>query len=42
MNKMTASNLWYSGKLCKALNKQKKGEFEYEYDVKDPGFISFQ
>ena len=25
MNKMTASNIWYSGKLCKAENYQKKG-----------------
>jgi sodium/potassium-transporting ATPase subunit alpha len=30
MNKMTASNIWYSGKLCKAENYQKKGiNFEY-------------
>lgn len=43
MNKMTASNMWYSGKLCKADNKQKKGEYHmYEYDVKDPGFKNFQ
>jgi sodium/potassium-transporting ATPase subunit alpha len=41
MNKMTASNIWYSGKLCKAVNKQKSGpDYQYEYDVKDPGFVS--
>jgi sodium/potassium-transporting ATPase subunit alpha len=29
-NKMTASNIWYSGKLCKADNRQKKGaNFSY-------------
>ena len=34
MNKMTASNIWYSGKLCKAENRQKKGaNFNYEYDI---------
>jgi sodium/potassium-transporting ATPase subunit alpha len=43
MNKMTASNIWYSGKLCKADNKQKRGpNYQYEYDVKDSGFINFQ
>jgi sodium/potassium-transporting ATPase subunit alpha len=39
MNKMTAANLWYSGSLIKADNKEKRGpNFAYEYDVKDPGF----
>lgn len=43
MNKMTASNIWFSGKLCKAQNKQKRGlDFPYEYNVKDPGFRSIQ
>jgi hypothetical protein len=43
MNKMTASNVWYSGKLCKAENRQKKGgNFLYEYDVNDPGFRTLQ
>lgn len=43
MNKMTASNVWYSGKLCKAENRQKKGaNFLYEYDPNDPGFRSLQ
>lgn len=43
MNKMTASNMWFSGKLCKAANKQKHGSnFQYEYNVEDPGFMSFQ
>jgi sodium/potassium-transporting ATPase subunit alpha len=42
-NKMTASNIWFSGKLCKADNMQKKGpDFKYEYDTKDPGFVSLQ
>ena len=42
-NKMTASNLWFSGKMCKADNRQKKGaDFRYQYDIKDPGFISLQ
>jgi sodium/potassium-transporting ATPase subunit alpha len=41
MNKMTASNIWYSGKLCKAENRQKKGlSHHYEYDISDPGFRS--
>ncbi len=26
MNKMTAANLWYSGKMYKATNRQKFGE----------------
>lgn len=43
MNKMTAANIWYSGKLCKADNFQKKGHsFSYDYDVKDPGFKALQ
>jgi len=43
MNKMTASNIWFSGKLCKADNKQKKGvDFKYDYDIKDPGFRCLQ
>lgn len=43
MNKMTASNIWYSGKLCKADNKQKRGDYyQYEYDVNDLGFKNFQ
>jgi len=41
MNKMTAANLWYSGSMKKADNKEKRGpNFAYEYDVKDPGFQS--
>ena len=36
---MTAAHLWYSGQMFKAANKQKYGtDYEYEYDVKDPGF----
>ena len=43
MNKMTAANIWYSGKLCKAENRQKRGpHFIYEYDTNEPGFRSFQ
>ena len=43
MNKMTAANVWYSGKLCKAQNRQKRGpNFIYDYDVNDPGFKSLQ
>lgn len=43
MNKMTASNIWFSGKLCKAENRQKKGvDFPFEYDINDPGFKSLQ
>lgn len=43
MNKMTASNIWYSGKLCTAENRQKKGaNFSYEYDVSEPGFKTLQ
>ena len=43
MNKMTASNTWYSGKLCKAENQQKRGaDYRYEYDPKDPGFKTLQ
>ena len=42
-NKMTASHLWFSGKLCKADNMQKKGpNFPYEYDIHDPGFKCLQ
>jgi len=40
---MTASNIWYSGKLCKAENRQKKGlDYLYEYDINDPGFKVLQ
>lgn len=43
MNKMTASNVWYNGKIRKAENRQKKGrDFKYEYDPKDSGFIALQ
>ena len=43
MNKMTAANVWYSGKLCKAENRQKKGpNFIYDYDVDEPGFKALQ
>ena len=43
MNKMTAANIWYSGKLCKAENRQKKGpNFIYDYDTSDPGFRALQ
>lgn len=43
MNKMTASNIWFSGKLCKAENRQKRGaDYSYEYDIKDRGFKSLQ
>ena len=43
MNKMTAANLWYSGKLFAAENRQKRGpNFIYDYDVNDPGFKSLQ
>ena len=43
MNKMTAAHVWYSGKLCKAQNRQKKGpNFIYDYDVQDAGFKSLQ
>jgi len=43
MNKMTAANVWYSGKLCKAENRQKKGpNFIYDYETSDPGFRAFQ
>lgn len=39
MNKMTAAHLWYSGEMFKAANKEKCGsDYQYEYDVKDPGF----
>lgn len=42
-NKMTASNLWYSGRLCKAANRQKQGpDYRYDYTITDPGFIAFQ
>lgn len=41
MNKMTAANLWYSGQLVKASNKQKYGtNYNYEYDIKDLGFTA--
>jgi hypothetical protein len=34
MNKMTAANLWYSGSMKKADNREKKGpKFAYEYDI---------
>lgn len=43
MNKMTAASIWFSGKLCKAENRQKKGpNFIYDYDVNDPGFRALQ
>lgn len=43
MNKMTAANLWYSGKMFKASNRQKfGGDYHYEYDINDPGFRSLQ
>lgn len=43
MNKMTAANLWYSGQMYKAANKQKFGSnYSYEYDINDPGFKSLQ
>ena len=38
-NKMTATNLWYNGRVYKASNYQKMGpEFKYEYDYKESGF----
>lgn len=43
MNKMTAANLWYSGKMYKASNRQKYGtNYQYEYDINDPGFRALQ
>lgn len=43
MNKMTAAHLWYSGKMVKAANRQKHGsDYQYEYDIKDPGFKALQ
>lgn len=40
---MTAAHLWYSGKMFKAANRQKLGtNFQYEYDINDPGFRSLQ
>lgn len=40
-NKMTAENLWYSGQVFKAANRQKNGaDFKYEYNIKDPGFAA--
>ena len=43
MNKMTAANLWYSGRMYKAANRQKFGSnYQYEYDIDDPGFKSLQ
>jgi len=43
MNKMTAANLWYSGQMYKADNRQKFGTgFDYKYDINDPGFKSLQ
>lgn len=36
---MTATNLWYNGKIYKAANYQKMGpEYKYEYDYKEQGF----
>jgi sodium/potassium-transporting ATPase subunit alpha len=36
---MTAENLWYSGKIFKAANRQKNGaDYKYEYDIYDAGF----
>lgn len=38
---MTAANLWYSGSMKKADNKQKKGpNFQYQYNASDPGYIA--
>ncbi len=38
-NKMTATHLWYDGKIFDAANRQKNGmDFRYEYDLKSPGF----
>ncbi len=43
MNKMTAANLWYSGQMYKAANRQKFGtNYQYEYDINDPGFRALQ
>lgn len=43
MNKMTASNIWYSGKLFKADNYQKKGtDYAYEYNRDSAGFKALQ
>lgn len=43
MNKMTAASIWYSGKLCKAENRQKRGpHFIYDYDINEPGFKALQ
>lgn len=40
---MTAANIWYSGKLCKAQNRQKRGpSFIYDYDTNDAGFKALQ
>ena len=42
-NKMTASHLWFSGRLCKAENRQKRGvDYKYDYDIRDPGFRALQ
>jgi hypothetical protein len=36
---MTAENMWYSGKICRAANRQKNGaDYKYEYNINDPGF----
>jgi|APCry1669189000_1035189.scaffolds.fasta_scaffold484233_1 sodium/potassium-transporting ATPase subunit alpha len=36
---MTVENVWYDGMKRRALNKEKHGKIEYEYDVADPTFI---
>ena len=36
---MTATNLWYNGRIYKASNRQKMGsDYKYEYDYKEGGF----
>lgn len=36
---MTATHLWYNGKIFKADNRQKMGfDYKYEYDYKEAGF----
>jgi sodium/potassium-transporting ATPase subunit alpha len=38
-NKMTAENLWYSGRIYKAANRQKNGpNYKYDYEINEPGF----
>lgn len=38
-NKMTATHLWYDGKIFEAANRQKSGpDYRYEYDIKSAGF----